>query len=259
MQRAGLIAPTGDVEKVLQTVVDNLIITNNLTLEPEVRCRILLTSPIESFTVGHTIVVSRGLLDVLPDEATLAAVLAHELSHIVLGHRLDTKYAFGDRTIFPDDQTLQNIAMMRSSEEEQAADKKSLELLENSPYKDKLVTVGLFMRQLNQSRNALPKLIRGQVGNTLTIDAGSRLSSVMAQAPDLDRTKLDQVAALPLGGRIKMDPWTGRVEISKARPVALLNAHEKMPFEVTPIFPYLTRLQPGRTATPAPADTKTTQ
>ena len=259
MQRAGLMAPVGDVEKVLQTVVDNLMITNNLTLDPEVRCRILLTEPIESFTVGHTIVVSRGLLDVLPDEATLAAVLAHELSHIVLGHRLDTKYAFGDRTIFPDDQTLQNIAMMRSSEEEQAADKKSLELLENSPYKDKLLTVGLFMRQLNQSRNALPKLIRGQVGNSLTIDAGSRLASVMAQAPNLDRAKLDQVAALPLGGRIKMDPWTGRVEISKARPVALLNAREKMPFEVTPIFPYLTRLQPGRTATPAPADTNITQ
>jgi hypothetical protein len=259
MQRAGLLAPVGDVEKVLQTVVDNLMITNTLTLEPEVRCRILLTNPIESFTVGHTIVVSRGLLDVLPDEATLAAVLAHELSHIVLAHRLDTKYAFGDRTIFPDDQTLQNIAMMRSSEEEQAADKKSLELLENSPYKDKLLTVGLFMRQLNQSRNALPKLIRAQVGNTLTIDAGSRLSSVMAQSPDLDRAKLDQVAALPLGGRIKMDPWTGRVEISKARPVALLNAREKMPFEVTPIFPYLTRLQPGRTTTPASADTNSTK
>ena len=246
MQRAGLLAPASNVEKVLQTVVDNLIITNNLSLEPEVRCRILLTTPVESFNVGHTIVVSRGLLDVLPDEATLAAVLAHELSHIVLAHRLDTKFAFGDRTIFPDDQTLQNIAMMHSSEEEQQADKKSLELLQNSPYKDKLVTVGLFMRQLQQSRNALPKLIRGQVGNTLTIDATPRLATVMAQAPNLEHAKLDQVAALPLGGRIRLDPWTGQVEISKARPVALLNAREKMPFEVTPIFPYLTRFQSGR-------------
>ena len=106
LQSAGLMAPVGEVEKVLQTVVDNLIITNNLTLEPEVRCRILLTNPLESFTVGHTIIVSRGLLDVLPDEASLAAVLAHELSHLVLGHELDTKYAFSDRMIFPDDRTL---------------------------------------------------------------------------------------------------------------------------------------------------------
>ncbi|MGA2961498.1 MAG: M48 family metalloprotease [Candidatus Korobacteraceae bacterium] len=253
MQRADLLAPSGDVEKVLQTVVENLMITNNLVLEPEVRCRVLLTEPIESFTVGHTIVVSRGLLDVLPDEATLAAVLAHELSHIVLAHRLDTRFAFGDRTIFPDDQTLQNVAMARSAEEEQQADKKSLEILQNSPYKDKLVTVGLFMKQLNQSRGALPKLIRAQIGNSLMTAAGPRLASVMTQAPNLDQAKLDQVAALPLGGRIKLDPWTGRVEISKARPVALLNAREKMPFEVTPVFPYLTRFQTSRTATPVPA------
>jgi hypothetical protein len=258
MQRAGLLAPTGDVEKVLQTVVDNLMITNNLTLEPEVRCRVLLTSPIESFTVGHTIVVSRGLLDVLPDEATLAAVLAHELSHIVLAHRLDTKFAFGDRTIFPDDQTLQNISMMHSSAEEQQADAKSLELLQNSPYKDRLVTIGLFMKQLDQSRGALPKLIRGQVGNTLVIDAKPRLASVMADSPNLERTRVDQVAALPLGGRIKLDPWSGKVEISKARPVALLNAREKMPFEVTPVFPFITRLQSGSHAvTPVPANTST--
>jgi hypothetical protein len=255
MQRAGLLAPTGDVEKVLQTVVNNLMITNNLTLEPEVRCRVLLTTPIESFTVGHTIVVSRGLLDVLPDEATLAAVLAHELSHIVLAHRLDTKFAFGDRTIFPDDQTLQNISMMHSGEEEQQADTKSLELLQNSPYKDKLATVGLFMKQLQQSRGALPKLIRGQVGNTLVIGAAPRLASVMADSPNLERTRVDQVAALPLGGRIKLDAWTGKVEISKARSVALLNAREKMPFEVTPVFPFLTRLPVSRAVNPVPANT----
>src|SRR5207245_5228723 len=62
------------VSKVLQTVVNNLEITNNLTIEPEVRCRVLLTTPLEAFIVGHTIVVSRGLLDVLPDESSLAMV-----------------------------------------------------------------------------------------------------------------------------------------------------------------------------------------
>ena len=29
-------------------------------------------------------------------------VLAHELAHISLGHRFDTKYAFNDRMIFDD-------------------------------------------------------------------------------------------------------------------------------------------------------------
>src|SRR5579859_6749555 len=66
MVRAGILAPEGEVTKVMQTVVNNLEITNNLNIEPEIRCRVLLTTPLESFTVGHTIVISRGLLDVLP-------------------------------------------------------------------------------------------------------------------------------------------------------------------------------------------------
>src|SRR5512133_829852 len=71
LQKTGLLAPSGDVDKVLTTVVNNLIVTNNLDIQPEIRARVLLTAPLESFTIGHTIVVSRGLLDVLPDEASL--------------------------------------------------------------------------------------------------------------------------------------------------------------------------------------------
>ncbi|MGA8215883.1 MAG: M48 family metalloprotease, partial [Candidatus Sulfotelmatobacter sp.] len=82
LQKIGLLAPPGEVDKILMTVVNNLLVTNNIDLQSDVRCRVLLTSPLESFTIGHTIVISRGLLDVLPDEASLAMVLAHELSHI---------------------------------------------------------------------------------------------------------------------------------------------------------------------------------
>src|SRR5262249_33722184 len=74
LQAAGLMAPEGEVNRILETVVNNILITNNLDIS--VRCRVLLTTPLESFVVGQTIVLSRGLLDVLPDEATLAAVLA---------------------------------------------------------------------------------------------------------------------------------------------------------------------------------------
>lgn len=55
------------------------------------RARVILTSPLETFSVGSTIIVSRGLLDVFPDEASLAMVLSHELADIVLGHNLGTK------------------------------------------------------------------------------------------------------------------------------------------------------------------------
>src|SRR5262249_3805315 len=85
LQVAGLMAPDGEVDHVLESVINNLLITNNLDLAG-VRCRVLLTTPLESFVIGRTIVLSRGLLDVLPDEASLAAVLSHELAHIVLHH-----------------------------------------------------------------------------------------------------------------------------------------------------------------------------
>ena len=40
LQRIGLIAPKGEVDKVLETVVNNLEVTNNIDVEPDVRCRI---------------------------------------------------------------------------------------------------------------------------------------------------------------------------------------------------------------------------
>src|SRR5947209_13408127 len=80
LQRLGLMAPKGEVAKILETVINNLEVTNNHDIQPEVRCRVMTTTTLESYTLGHTIVLSRGLIDVLPDEASLAAVLAHELS-----------------------------------------------------------------------------------------------------------------------------------------------------------------------------------
>lgn len=242
MQKIGLLAPPGEVDKILSTVVNNLLVTNNIDLQTDVRCRVLLTAPLESFTIGHTIVMSRGLLDVLPDEAALAMVLAHELSHIVLGHPFDTKLAFNDKLFFPDEESFQRLDFRQNAADEKAADAKALELLMNSPYKDKLGNAGLFLRALQEHAPELPKLIRPHLGNGLASDKSIRMSNLLATAPQLDEKRLDQIAALPLGGRIKVDPWTDQVELSKAKPVALTSSREKMEFEITPFFPYLTRL-----------------
>lgn len=242
LEKAGLLAPQGDVDKVLQTVVNNLIVTNNLRIEPEVSTRVLLTSPLESFTIGHVIVLSRGMLDVLPDEASLAMVLAHELSHIALGHGLDTKFAFNDRMLFPDENTFQRMDFARDSVDEEAADKKALELLTNSPYKDKLGNAGLFLKALQEHAPELKNLIRPHLGNSLANGKSTRMSALLNNAPQLQPERTDQIAALPLGGRVKVDPWSDKIELIKTKPVAILTSSEKMPFEVTPFYPYLTRL-----------------
>jgi hypothetical protein len=258
MQKIGLLAPPGEVDKIMSTVVNNLLITNNIDLQSDFHCRVLLTSPLESFTIGHTIVISRGLLDVLPDEASLAMVIAHELSHIVLGHHFDTKLAFNDKLFFPDEESFQRLDFKRTPADEEAADTKALELLKNSPYKDKLGNAGLFLKALQQHSPDLPKLISPHLGNSLAGGKSLRMSTLLASAPALDEKKLDQIAALPLGGRIKVDPWSDQVELSKAKQVALVSSREKMEFEITPFFPYLTRLSTGgaekmaNVATPAP-------
>jgi hypothetical protein len=63
----------------------------------------------------------------------------------------------------------------------------------------------------------------------------------MSSAPSLEMGKLDQVPALPLGGRVKVNPWTDQAELVKSPAVPLASAREKMIFEVTPVFPHLTR------------------
>ncbi len=242
----GLLAPAGDVDRILQTVVNNLEVTNNIDLPRPVRTRVLLTSPLETFSVGNTIVISRGLVDVLPDEASLAAVLAHELAHIVLGHNLGSKFAFNDRMLFSDDSTYQNLGFKHIPEEEQAADKKAVELLKNSPYAQKLDNVGLFLKELQLRAPQLGALLTTHLGNPLA-EGGTvtRLSALATQGPALDNAKLDQIAALPLGGRVKINPWNDKAEMVKTAPVAITSARDKMPFEVTPFFPRLARYGTG--------------
>jgi len=263
LTNSGLLAPPGDVDRILQTVVNNLELTNNLDLA--VRTRLLLTAPLETFSVGNTIVISRGLVDVLPDEASLAAILAHELAHIVLGHNIGNKFAFGDDANLAsalarglahigsrhklgsdyesnDDSTYQDIIFKHSSEEEQAADKEAIELLKNSPYAHKLDNLGLFLKALQLRAPQLTALLATHLGNPLA-ESGtvSRLSALANLGPALDNTKLDQIAALPLGGRVKVNPWDDTAEMLKAAPVAITSARDKMAFEVTPFFPRLTR------------------
>ena len=250
---AGLLAPEGDVDRILQTVVNNLEVTNNIDLPRPVRTRVLLTAPLETFSVGNTIVISRGLVDVLPDEASLAAVLSHELAHIVLGHNLGSKFAFNDRMLFSDEGTYQNLGFKHIPEEETAADKKAVDLLKNSPYAQKLDNVGLFLKALQIRAPQLNALLTTHLGNPLA-EAGTvnRLSSLATQGPALDNNKLDQIAALPLGGRVKINPWDDKAEMVKTAPVAITSARDKMPFEVTPFFPRLARYGAGATNT-APA------
>ena len=239
LTKAGLLAPAGSVDTVLETVLNNLQITNNVSFDPQLKCRVLLTSPLEAFTVGRTIVLSRGLIDVLPDEASLAMVLGHELAHVILGHLLiDTKFGFADRLMIPDSEVVPTLRFTHSAEEEAAADTKLLELLAKSPYKDKLSSAGLFLRAVEANARTLPNLIQPHMGDYV-IDQQHELMDLIQESPELAPERLDQIAALPLGARLVIDPWSNRLDLSRAPAVPLSWAREKLPLAITPIAPYV--------------------
>jgi len=240
LQKSGLIAPRGEVDKILETVVNNIEVTSNLDIEPDIQCRVLMTSTIESFSVGHTIVLSRGLIDVLPDEASLAAMLAKEMGYILTNQRIpDTRLAFYDRLQFEDKKIFQHFDFERKPEEDAAASAKASELLKNSPYKDQLETAEAFVSELQERAHQIPNLISPRLG-----DAGL-LQLPVAQAAKAEAGgAAAHIVALPLGGRIKLDPWDDTLALLKAQTVGAVTNREKMPFEITPFMIYLTRVGP---------------
>ena len=263
LERQGLLAPHGEVDKVLETVVKNLEVTNNLDIQPEVVCRVLMTSTLESFTMGHTIVLSRGLVDALPDEASLAAILAHELGHVVLGHRVDTQFGFFDSMRFRERDTFRHFDFGRTPEEEQAANQKGIELLGNSPYKEHYGTARLFLQALKNRSKQIPELISPHLGDRVPTDSTLASSVFSAESPAAhdDKPAANIIAALPLGGRIKVNPWNDQLRMLKSPPPGTVAESEKMPFQITPFLFYLTRDNSsfegkGAVAAKLPSDTK---
>jgi hypothetical protein len=248
LQRLGLMSPTGEVDKALEIIVNNLEVTNNLDIQPEIQCRVMMTTTLESYTLGHTIVLSRGLIDVVPDEASLAMIIAHEMGHVVLGHRMDSNFAFFDQLLIDDKDSFRHFGFARTPEEETAANAKAIEMLKKSPYKDQLANVTLFLTALDARQKQVPNLISAHLGNRVP-NVGDLKSGT---APDT-KANPQIIAALPIGGRVKLDPWFDNLALLKSKPVGLVAEREKMPFEVTPFMPYLTRYNTTDTTKPVNA------
>jgi hypothetical protein len=242
---AGLVAPldqNGYEQKVLDQIVVNLVVPNNLAFTDQVHSRVLLTDTVEATTVGNTILISKGLIDSLPSEEAIASVVAMELAHIALGHHIDTRYAFNDRLLFPDESTFQRIAMNHSDLDNGTAAKQAMTYLEASMYKDRLGNAGLFYEQLADRARVLKALNTPKLGDSLLKPDGTPwMAELEHQAPKINWDDLNQTAALPLGSWLKTDPWDDKVHMLNAKRYAPMNARDKMPFEVTPVFYKLQR------------------
>jgi hypothetical protein len=236
LERDGLLAPQGEVDKLLNTVVNNIEVTNSLDQQIDVRCRVLLTSSLEMFSVGNTVVISRGLIDVVPNEETLAALVAHGMADAMLPKPNQDQYAFSDILRLSPTEVLRRLSFEEGKVESAENSQKAMELLKKSPYASNLGNAGLFLEQLHSQAKALKQLISPQLGNEIFF-----ATQLLQSAPALQAENKGQIAALPIGSRLKIDPWSAGVSLMKSKPMALMSARDKMPFEVTPLVPYLTR------------------
>jgi hypothetical protein len=236
LERSGLLAPQGEVEKVMNTIIKNIEITNNLDEQIDLHCRILLTSNLEMFSVGNTVVLSRGLIDVVPDEATMAAMLANGMADAMLPKPYQDQYGFADIMRLTATEVLKHLVFQEEKTEAAENSRRAMELLKKSPYGSKLAGAGLFLTQLHSQANQLKRLISPQLGNEVYFE-----SQLMQATPPLNPGNMAQVAALPMGSRLKIDPWSAGVVLMKSKSISLLSPRDKMPFEVTPMVPYLTR------------------
>ncbi|WP_035347863.1 hypothetical protein [Edaphobacter aggregans] len=262
--QAGLLDAPSEFDKTLEALAGNILAYNNITLSRPIRCRTLLTEPLESIAVGNTIILSKSLLDttaiVSQDGAqqmgNLNALLAFQIAHIILAHRLDTKYAFNDRLLFPTTSVFNRIPMHHTDADNTAAAKKAIELLSAKELEGGQQYFGLYLQQLQQRVKSLKALNEPMIGDGLVKsdnDSTFWMAAMMAKSPKLDMNDLKQQAAMPLSTFLRRDPWTDQVITLHAAYEPLLSPADKMPFEVEPVYIKLGYYKPPADAAAAPA------
>jgi hypothetical protein len=260
--QAGLLDAPSEFDKTLEALAGNILAYNNITLSRPIRCRTLLTEPLESIAIGNTIILSKSLLDttaiVSQDGAqqmgNLNAILAFQIAHIILAHRLDTKYAFNDRLLFPTTSVFNRIPMHHTDADNAAAAKKAIELLSAKELEGGQQYFGLYLQQLQQRVKSLKALNEPMIGDGLTKSDNDQtfwLAAMMAKSPKLDMKDLKQQAAMPLSSFLRRDPWTDQVITLHAAYEPLLSPADKMPFEVEPVYIKLGYYKPPADAAPA--------
>ncbi|KAA6459743.1 hypothetical protein DYQ86_16665 [Acidobacteria bacterium AB60] len=246
LQEAGLIAPKsqGGIEDTLEQIVVNLSVPNNLNVPGNIQCRVILTDTLEATTVGNAILISKGLVDAMPNEPAFASAIALELAHIALGHRVNTAEAFNDRLLFARDADLLRLHLNHSEADNEAAQRRAIEYLRSSLYKDKLGEAGVFWEALADRAKVLPALTTPVLGDSLLRPDGKPWLAALAEgAPKIHPEDLAQIEARPLGSMLKTDPWSDSVHMLSAGRYAPMSPAEKMPLEITPIYFNLARYE----------------
>jgi hypothetical protein len=223
MTAEGLLARPGQTEADLNGVAAELVRKNNEVC-PEIQVRLLLTTPLEDFTIGCTVVISKEVLNVASDDAVVSLLLAPLLAHILLSHPIKPVYA--DLLQSDGREVLRKLSLARTNDDIEDDDRKALELLVNSQSPANLARMGSFLRPAEEHCRHMPALfLQPRVGNAIpACDPRRPIMQLIRLAPRI----AIGAPAFSLGSRSVLDPVTDTVQ--------LLNPSlEQEPFQLIPL------------------------
>ena len=160
----GLLATPGPEEQRLNRLVQQISPVGGGIGEHKIECRVLLTTPVEMFAAGDVIVVSRGLLNIVPDDSVLAVMLARQVAHIVLGHaRIADSFP---QSLFDGQRKkdFEGFGIHWRSEDEAGADAESAILLKGSIYESAVTNTSAFLSALESQSHRFPNLALPRFG-----------------------------------------------------------------------------------------------
>jgi hypothetical protein len=204
LDQNGLLASQGQVDRAVCNVARALIAGSGTPPRP-ISCRVMMTSPLESFTVGQTIVVSRGLIDLVPDEPSLAAVIAHEVAHLLLGYT-DPPPVDAVGNIFATG-IPKALRFHADAKHERAARLLAAQLVRSSPYADTLDRLMEFAAAIEERRKDLRNEFRARLG-------GDIANELVALAGVVNTGREVHPGALPLGSRTEFDPASNKAKFA---------------------------------------------
>jgi len=204
----GIVAPKGSVEASLDAIIAGISDASRPWISG-VSCRVLLTTNVELFHIGNTILMSRGLLEMAPNNEVLTALLAHELAHIVNDGGKQLRFDY-EKTLFEHGRTLDfsGLGIKTSAQEEEKAAALTCDILADAQHGAANGKALAFIKQLATIAQQVPSLARARVGIGF-VESGNGAHILKLCTPS-EQVATD-IAPLQLKGSYLVDILTGQL------------------------------------------------
>jgi len=200
LEESGILASPGQVELAMNGIVEELERANGITSR-SIGCRVLLTSPAEIFSIEDTVFVSRGLLNLAPNQSVLAALIAREIANIVPGDSPGMTPMRAEPTA-----DSSNVRIQHSGQAD--ANERMLLLLKNTQYESAVDELESFFASLVLYSRRVPHLIRPLLGGSLLEQARMQPGVSQPSPAQLDTSRAQK---LELRGEYGVDSWATQI------------------------------------------------